>query len=118
MVPSEKSHLRDYPYCHDYPYSPTESTKPDTVLVQAKEQSVLSKQAFLLHTVDASSMFAEEEIYTNMGNAPVSLGVREWLLLHLMVWKQPWEGTVPQSWCNKGSNKCYEDEQEGSVMHS
>lgn len=38
-VPPRKLHLHDYPYCHNHPRCPTDSTKPGTALVQAKEQS-------------------------------------------------------------------------------
>lgn len=53
MVPSKKRHFHDYPCCHGYPHCPTDSTKPGTVLVQPKEQSVLGEQAFPLRSVDA-----------------------------------------------------------------
>lgn len=57
MVPSKKPHFHDYPCCHGFPHCPTDSTKPGTVLVQPKEQSILGEQAFPLCSVDASDTF-------------------------------------------------------------
>lgn len=43
-----------------------------TVLVQAKEQSVLSEQAFSSHSVDASSMFCRGRDLHEHGQCPTS----------------------------------------------